>query len=186
MPKLGATEAKTVQLEFANLPDFRGLHRVLLAPVPPRECSDNLKVPAWSVSCGCLAGQFKSIGDDQGDKLGGYGALETPTTNLEIQPNDQNRDRLILAAAHKRGSILQVVPVDAIAVRIVPRCKSYVFGQTRVETSLLCGGGPDVNDPSPGSAISELPKDFLSLFSPIERHVTQQFFNRQVGPMFAH
>jgi hypothetical protein len=35
MPKLGATGAKTVQLEFANLLDFRGFHRVLLVRVCP-------------------------------------------------------------------------------------------------------------------------------------------------------
>jgi hypothetical protein len=35
MPKLGATATKTVQLEFANLLDFRGFRRVLLVRVRP-------------------------------------------------------------------------------------------------------------------------------------------------------
>jgi hypothetical protein len=35
MPKLGATGAKTVQLEFANLLDFRGIRRFPLVRVRP-------------------------------------------------------------------------------------------------------------------------------------------------------
>jgi hypothetical protein len=45
--------------------------------------------------------------------------------------------------------------------------------------------GPDVNDPSPDSAISELPKYFLSLFSPIEWHPAQKFLEGEVAPVFA-
>jgi hypothetical protein len=44
---------------------------------------------------------------------------------------------------------------------------------------------PDAGDPSSRAAISELPEDFLFLFSPIEWQPAQDFFDREVEPVFA-
>jgi len=56
------------------------------------------------------------------------GRCRPPQPIDRIQPNDRNPDELIRPAAHQPGSLLYVVPVDALEVRIVPKRKSCVFG----------------------------------------------------------
>src|SRR5271169_1743100 len=85
----------------------------------------------------------------------------------------RTRTWLTQAVAHKHG------------LHLVSLAGRRHCSQNGFQTQKICFGQGQLVQ-SEDSADSESPEDFLSLFSPIERHVTQQFFNRQVGPMFAH